>query len=217
MKKLIEGVARFQREVYPTHRTLFKDLASSQNPRWLFITCADSRIDPSLLTQTRPGELFICRNAGNIVPAYGHPGGITATIEYAVMALEVRHIVVCGHSDCGAMKGILCPDSVKDMPTVAQWLRFGDSARMMVEENYSHLVGEAQLRALTEQNVVAQIDNLRTHPAVSSRIRQKRLQIHGWFYDIGDGSMKEYLPQKEAFVELTPEKMEEIYSLVNGI
>lgn len=212
MKNLIEGITKFRKDVYPSHRTLFRDLSSSQKPPWLFITCADSRIDPSLLTQTRPGELFICRNAGNIVPAYGHPGGITATIEYAVMALEVRHIIVCGHSDCGAMKGILHPEAVKHMPTVASWLRFGDSARMMVEENFGHLIGDEQLRVLTEQNVISQIDNLRTHPSVNARLRQKRLGIHGWFYDIGDGSVKEYIPARHAFVELSTAKMEEIYS-----
>lgn len=212
MKKLVEGLAQFQQTVYPVHRALFEDLASSQSPRWLFITCADSRIDPTLLTQTQPGELFICRNAGNIVPAYGHPGGITATIEYAVMALNVRHIVVCGHSDCGAMKGILYPDAVKEMPTVAQWLRFGDAARMVVEHAHPELSGPEKLRAVTEQNVVAQINNLRTHPCVSSRLRLSQIDIHGWFYDIGTGSVSEYDAASDSFIELSVEKAEQLYA-----
>ncbi|MEZ5401518.1 MAG: carbonic anhydrase [Bryobacteraceae bacterium] len=211
MKKLIEGIEKFQTDVYPRKRSLFMDLAASQNPRWLFITCSDSRIDPSLLTQTHPGELFICRNAGNIVPAFGHPGGITATIEYAVMALDVRHIVVCGHSDCGAMKGVLYPDAVKHMPAVAEWLTFGASARMMVEENFAHLEGAEKLRVLTEQNVIAQIDNLRTHPSVGARMRQGRLDIHGWMYDIGTGGVCEYSRTRDEFIELKVDRADELY------
>jgi carbonic anhydrase len=113
MKALVDGVKKFQQTAFPAHQDLFSELASGQSPEWLFVTCADSRIDPCLITQTKPGELFLCRNAGNIVPPFGEAmGGVSATIEYAVMALGVRHIIVCGHSDCGAMKGVLHPDKV---------------------------------------------------------------------------------------------------------
>src|SRR3954454_22507395 len=116
MQRLIEGVSKFQREVFPSKRELFEQLSSSQKPDALFITCSDSRVVPELFTQAGPGDLFLCRNAGNMVPPYGEmAGGVSATIEYAVLALGVRHIVVCGHTDCGAMKGVLHPELVKDM------------------------------------------------------------------------------------------------------
>src|SRR5690348_10909847 len=129
MKRILQGVLRFQKDVFPRQKRQFEQLASSQAPEYLFITCSDSRVVPNLITQTEPGELFIIRNAGNIVPAYGEfQGGVSATIEYAVVALGVKHIVVCGHTDCGAMKGILYPENVREMRSVADWLRHGDAA-----------------------------------------------------------------------------------------
>ena len=125
MNKLLEGIQQFQSSVYPRYKGLFRQLASTQKPRALFIACADSRLMPEMLTQSGPGDLFICRNAGNIVPPYNdHAGGVTATIEYAVAVLRVPNIIICGHSDCGAMKGVLHPESVRGMPTVARWLRW---------------------------------------------------------------------------------------------
>jgi carbonic anhydrase len=190
MQKLLNGLHKFQREIFPRHQTLFEDLASGQSPEALLITCADSRIDPNLITQTQPGELFLCRNAGNMVPAFGErSGGVSATIEYAVLALGVEHVVVCGHSDCGAMRALLHPEIVQRMHTVASWLEYGHSARMVVEENYSHLEGKELLRAITEQNVIAQLNHLRTHPSVAARLQQGTLTLHGWYYDIPSGSV----------------------------
>ena len=168
MDKVISGLAKFQDEVYPEHRELFETLASGQSPETLFITCSDSRIDPCMLTQTKPGEIFIIRNAGNIVPAYGEMiGGVSATIEYAIMALKVKDIIICGHSDCGAMRALLNPQSVSHLPAVSAWLRQAESARFVVQENHSHLSGPELVTAMIEQNVLAQLDNLRTHPSVS--------------------------------------------------
>ncbi len=193
MEKVVSGLAKFQDAVFPENRDLFEGLASGQKPETLFITCSDSRIDPCLLTQTKPGDLFICRNAGNIVPAYGEViGGISATIEYAVLALGVKHIILCGHSDCGVMRALLNPQSVAQMPAVAGWLRFGESARFEVQENHSHLKGAELLTAMTEQNVLAQLDNLRTHPSVSARLAKGLFNLHGWTYDIGSGSVKTF-------------------------
>lgn len=203
VQALINGVGKFRRDVFPAHEDLFCELASTQSPRWLFVTCADSRIDPCLLTQTKPGELFLCRNAGNIIPAYGEAvGGVSATIEYAVMVLGVSHIIVCGHSDCGAMKGVLYPERVTHLKTVAAWLRYGDSARQVVEENYRHLAGDDLLRVVTEQNVIAQLDNLRTHPCVAARVRQGRLDLHGWYYDIPNGDVVSYNAAQNRFSAL---------------
>jgi carbonic anhydrase len=203
MKKIVDGLFTFQREVFPRRMTEFQRLASGQSPEVLFITCSDSRIVPDLLTQTNPGDLFICRNAGNIVPSHGDVnGGVSATIEYAVMALGVRDIVVCGHTDCGAMKAVLDPSLVGSMPNVASWLRHADAARQVVAENYKHLTGKELLEAAIQENVLAQIDNLKTHPSVAARLRRGDLKLHGWVYDIGRGAVSAWSAEQGRFVSL---------------
>lgn len=201
MDRLLAGVKAFQRDVYPQHRELFEDLAVSQAPRALFITCADSRVVPTMMTQTRPGELFLCRNAGNMVPPYGEVnGGVSATIEYAVAVLNVPHIIICGHSDCGAVKALLHPEKLESLPTVKSWLGYGERARRIVTENYSELKGEAMIRALTEENVVAQLENLRTHPSVAARVARGALSLHGWYYNIGRGAVDVFDAEQRRFV-----------------
>jgi carbonic anhydrase len=203
MERLIEGVARFQRDVFPQKQHLFQELADGQNPEALFITCADSHIIPSMITQCDPGDLFICRNAGNMVPPYGElHGGVSATIEYAVSALNVQHIIVCGHSDCGAMKGILHPEAVASMPTVKTWLSHGDVARHIVKENYPNLSGQDALRAVTEENVIAQIANLRTHPSVAARFARGTIGVHGWVYDFRTAHVSAWDPQSGRFIPI---------------
>src|SRR6204780_4413531 len=165
VEKLLGGISRFQKDVYPKHRDLFEKLALGQTPDALFITCADSRIDPCLLTQTKPGELFICRVIGNIVPPYPDAlGGVSATIEYAVGVLRVPAVIVCGHTDCGVMRGALNPEALGAFPNVTAWLRYAN-----VEQRETDPSAELLL-ALTERNVVAQMQNLRSHPAVAARL-----------------------------------------------
>jgi carbonic anhydrase len=204
MKRILDGLLRFQSEIFPQEREFFERLAAGQNPETLFLTCSDSRIVPDLMMQTRPGDLFICRNAGNIAPAYGDViGGVSATIEYAVLALHVRDIIVCGHSDCGAMKALLEPEQLSAMPNVAAWLRHAERARFVVLENYSHLAGRALLGALIEENVIAQLEHLRTHPSVASRLQKGVLALHGWVYDIETGMVTAYHPELRRFVPVT--------------
>ncbi|MBV8095048.1 MAG: carbonic anhydrase [Acetobacteraceae bacterium] len=189
---LIEGVIQFRRRVYPERQEQFRRLASGQRPHTLFITCADSRVVPEMITQTDPGQLFVCRNIGNIVPAYGEMmGGVSAIVEYACTALGVSHILVCGHSDCGAMKGLLNPDdpNLRRMPTVASWLRNAEAARGVVEVTRPDLEGAAKVQALVEQNVRLQMQHLRTHPAVAARLAEGSLSLHGWVYNIEDGTV----------------------------
>lgn len=191
MKKLIDGVLYFQREIYPQQRELYRTLASGQSPRWLLIACSDSRVVPSLLAQAGPGDLFICRNAGNIVPAHGNPaGGVSATIEYAVQVLKVKHIIVCGHSDCGAMKAVLHPETVADLPAVADWISHAQRAAAVVREGANGTPESDLLDALTDENVLAQLDNLRTLPCVAAKLKSRALAIHGWVYDIGAGEFR---------------------------
>jgi carbonic anhydrase len=203
MKRIIDGLTKFQTEVYPGQRQLFERMAREQHPETLFLTCSDSRIVPDLITQTRPGELFICRNAGNIAPSFGEViGGVSASIEYAVVALQVKDIIVCGHSNCGAILGLLHPEKLVDMPAVAAWLRYAERARVVVRENYPELEGDALVNALIQENVVAQLENLRTHPSVAARLRKGLLHLHGWVYDIETGLVTAWQPHLQRFIPI---------------
>jgi carbonic anhydrase len=191
--RLIDGVRQFREQVFPDRRQQFKRLADGQNPNTLFITCADSRIVPELFTQTEPGELFVCRNIGNVVPAYGEMlGGVSAVVEYACVALGVSDIIVCGHSDCGAMKALLDPDSaqLRGMPTVRSWLRNAEAARSVVAATQPELEGAERVQALVLQNVRTQIGHLRTHPSVAARLATGRIALHGWVYQIETGDVQ---------------------------
>src|ERR1700688_4089192 len=172
VERILRGLKRFQKNVYPKHRELFHKLALGQRPEALFITCADSRIDPCMLTQTKPGELFICRVIGNIVPRYPKTiGGVSATIEYAVGVLGGADGVVWGHTDCGVMKGVLNPKALKPLGNVTAWLQHAQPARRAVRRSKEKLTDAQFQIALTERNVVEQLKNLRTHPVVAERLR----------------------------------------------
>jgi len=203
MQKLIQGLHEFQANIFSSQRELFERLARGQNPETLFITCSDSRINPNLITQTEPGELFILRNAGNIIPPYGAAnGGEGATVEYAVSALGVKDIILCGHSHCGAMGGLLEPDGLTELPMVRSWLSHAETTRRIVRENYGHLSGPALLTATVEENVLVQLENLRTHPTVASALVGGRLNLHGWVYKIETGEVFAYDPQEGQFEPL---------------
>ena len=203
MEKLVEGFKKFQAEVFGAKRELFSRLSEGQTPRALFITCSDSRIDPTLLTQTEPGELFILRNAGNIVSSYGETmGGSTATIEYAIAVLGVKHVIVCGHTDCGVMRALLHPESVEDLPAVKSWMVQAETTRRIVRENYADLKGDDLLVTTIQENVRIQLDHLKTHPAVAVRLRRRTLTLHGWVYSIRTGDIWAYDEDKDAFVSL---------------
>jgi carbonic anhydrase len=204
MHKLINGIHHFQANIFSSQRELFERLADGQNPDALFITCSDSRINPNLITQTDPGDLFILRNAGNIIPPYGAAnGGEGATIEFAVAALGIRDIIVCGHSGCGAMKALLHPEALREMPAVATWLGHAESTRRIMKDKYRHLDDGALLTATTEENVLVQIENLRTHPAVAVGLARGQLKLHGWVYKIDTGQVFAYDPERGQFVPIT--------------
>lgn len=193
MQKLIQGIHQFQNENFRPLQGLFEQLSKGQSPETLFITCSDSRIDPNLLTRSQPGDLFILRNAGNIVPPHGAAnGGEAATIEFAVAALGVKDIIICGHSHCGAMHGLLQPDKLSSLPAVASWLAHAETTRRIVRENYGHLDGDRLVTATVEENVLVQLENLRTLPAVASRLVRGDLHLHGWVYKIETGEVFAY-------------------------
>lgn len=207
MQKLIQGIHQFQCEAFRPLQGLFAQLAHGQNPETLFITCSDSRIDPNLLTQSYPGDLFILRNAGNIVPPHGAAtGGEGATIEFAVAGLGVKDIIVCGHSHCGAIKGLLDPILVEKLPTVRAWLGHAETTRRIMMENYTHLTGDRLLTAAVEENVLVQLENLRTLPTVAARLVKGDLHLHGWVYKIETGEVFAYDPESGQFVPLAEYK-----------
>jgi carbonic anhydrase len=196
MNKLVQGLHHFQQHVFRPQREFFETLAAGQRPEVLFIACSDSRINPNLITQTDPGELFIVRNAGNIVPPHSHdPGGEAATIEYAIDALGVSDVIVCGHSQCGAMKALIQPELVAEMPIVATWLENAEATRRIMHSNYKHLSGDDLLEVVVAENVLVQIEHLRTQPAVAAALARGALRLHAWVYTIESGEVFAYDPE----------------------
>lgn len=193
MQRLIQGIHQFRQSSFRSLHDLFEQLAKGQHPDTLFITCSDSRIDPNLLTKSRPGDLFILRNAGNIIPPHGAGGGgEAATVEFATALLRIKDLVICGHYHCGAMKALLQPEMVAALPDVTAWLRHAETTRRIVRENYGHLNGEPLEAATVEENVLVQLENLQTLPAVASRLRRGDLHLHGWVYRIETGEVSAY-------------------------
>ncbi len=205
MKKLIKGVRRFQRDYVPSHQTLMDELSKGQHPRVLFISCSDSRVDPGIITQADIGDLFVIRNAGNIVPPYeATNGGEGATIEYAMEALDIRQIIICGHSHCGAMKGLLQLGELEEkMPLVYSWLRHTEATRKLVIDNYAHLDKEEMMETLVAENVLTQIENLRTYPVIRSKLYRGELSIHAWIYNIETAEVFAYDNDQHGFVAPT--------------
>jgi len=197
-ERLREGVHRFRTEIYPKHREEYARAESEpQRPHTLFISCADSRIEPERITQTRHGELFVTRNIGNLVPSYGEMlGGVSAVLEYAVSALKVQQVVICGHTDCGAMKAMLAPEQTEKLPTVRRWLRNAEAALSVARE----LEGPDDLLSrLTRQNVLMQMAHARTHPSVAGALARGELFISGWVYEIGSGNVLIYNEETHEF------------------
>jgi len=192
LARIAQGVAKFQSDIYPAQREMFERLKRRQDPLAMFLTCADSRVNPNLVTQTDPGEIFIERNPGNIIPPYVEfVGGVTAGVEYAMLVLKVPVIVVCGHTDCGVMNALLHPENVESMPGVQTWMSHAFGARNRMLQECGDAPEDEKMRRLTEFNVLSQIENLKGHPSVRRRMDQGEIEIRGWVYDIGDGSVWE--------------------------
>jgi carbonic anhydrase len=206
VQKLVDGIHHFQRDIFSQKQRFFEKLAAGQQPLALFITCSDSRINPNLLTQTEPGELFIMRTAGNIVPAYGAVlGGEAGTIEYAVSALKIKDIIICGHSHCGAMNGLLHPEQLDGMPAVRALLSHAEATARILKENYSHISEDTpRLTAAVEENVLVQLENLCTHPSVAAALGRGALKLHGWVYKFETGQVFGYDAPQGQFLPVEP-------------
>lgn len=196
MSKLLEGHARFRQNVFPGRREHFRLLAEIQQPDVLFLTCSDSRIVPDMILQSEPGDLFICRNAGNVVPPYSIVAaglsneGVSATIEYAVKVLGVGHIIVCGHSDCGACRAVFEQRDVSQLPVTSRWLKYVEAARPQMRAAAEDADELTQLKEFICANVRQQLENLHTHPEVQQGVEAGTLQVHGWFYEIRTGEIE---------------------------
>ena len=202
MQKIVNGYLQFKESGFKERKDLFAKLSNSQSPEVLFITCSDSRIDPNLITQTEPGDLFVIRNAGNIVPPHTvESDGIVASVEFAVVGLGVKHIVICGHSNCGAMKGALNTSGLSDLPKVRGWLNYCSEAVTIVQSRDRNLKSD-ELNSVTQENVLLQIKRLEQYPEISKRLASGKIEIHGWVYGIGEGVIRYFNQEKQTFVEL---------------
>lgn len=203
MKRLLEGHKRFLTEVFPQRKQDFHLLAESQAPEYLFITCSDSRVLPDLICGTGPGDLFIARNAGNVVPITTHDvDGVTATIEYAVEVLKVKHAIICGHSDCGAMKAAVNRQALERLPKAKRWLQHVEAAFNHRQPLNAADGDSAELASLIRGNVVAQLANLKAQPSVAWAMQQGQLAVHGWYYDILTGCIEAYDEKRRRFSPL---------------
>lgn len=201
MEKLIQGIHRFRSDVFDPNRDFFRKLVDGQRPQALFITCSDSRLVPDLICQADPGDLFVLRNAGNIVPPYAPatPAGEAATIEYAIRGLGIRDVIVCGHTRCGAMQAVADPDATAAMPRVRAWLEHAQATAEIVCTCYHHLSGEARQKVLTQENVLVQLEHLRTHPAAADALAAGDLKLHAWVYKMETGEVFAYDPATGQF------------------
>jgi len=203
MQKLVKGIHSFQRGFFATHRQLFQRLATEgQNPETLFITCSDSRVVPNLITGAPPGDLFIVRNVGNVVPSLALPGGTSAAIEYATEVLGVKDIIVCGHTQCGAIDAVLTPEKMANLPSVRRWLAETSKVKDVVESRYAELTPEQRAIVAVEENVLAQLEHLREYPCVASRLEAGTLQVNGWVFEIATGEVYDFDPEAMEFVPL---------------
>lgn len=203
MQKLVEGLQKFASNVYPKQRDLFAKLAKGQSPEVLFITCSDSRVGPQHITQTDPGDIFVIRNAGNIVPPYGtHTSGEAATIDYALTALNIEHIVICGHTGCGAMTALLDVEKIPHASPVRRWLDNAEGTRRLMLDAYADVEGPDRLKACIQENVLVQVEHLRTHPSVQSALARGSLSIYAWVYDIEHGRILQYDPEAQKYLPL---------------
>ncbi len=198
---IIEGAIKFMHSGFSEHKELFKNLSKSQNPHTLFIGCSDSRVVPSLITSTLPGELFVVRNIANIVPKYRLKDeylASTSAIVYAIMSLEVENIVICGHSDCNGCAAIYDDKKLQNMPSVARWLEQLNEVKSEILNSNSSVDERGWL---TERLCVLQsMENIRTYPQVNEREKNGLLRIYGWHYIIQTGEVYSY--ENEKFILL---------------
>lgn len=215
MEKLVKGIHKFQSHIFRERHELFERLKSGQNPQALIISCSDSRVMPDLITQAEPGDLFVLRNAGNLIPPHGASidGGEAATIEFAIKGLKIRDIIVCGHTLCGAMHALIRPETLSDMPRMKSWLNYAEATREIIKGSYRNLSPDSLWKATVEENVLVQLENLRTHPAVLAALARGEVKLHGWVYKLETGQVFAYDQELGQFTPLTGASSPAIFTL----
>jgi len=210
MDRLYKGIWNFQQSYFRKEGDFFRRLSCRQSPEVLFITCADSRVDPNLVTQSRPGELFIIRNVGNIIPPYDaikDKNSVAAAIEYAVLQLKISDIIICGHTNCGAMEALYAEErEIASMPHLRDWLHLAEPVKDIILKHYSNTTDEIRQRVTEEENVIYQLHNIQTYPFVRKALDNGSLHLHGWYYNIGTGSIYFYNSSEDVFEILNLKK-----------
>lgn len=203
MERLYKGIQKFQQTHFKKEEDYFKHLSKGQSPDVLFFTCSDSRVDPNLITQSKPGELFIVKNVGNIVPPCLPMRKKTCTaaaIEFAILKLKITDIVVCGHSDCAALKALYLDEKDFDeMPNLKDWVETASNVRELVLRNNHDPSYKARIEMTEKEYIIQQLDNLRTYPLITEALKEERLTLHGWYYEIGTGTIYAYNNKSRAF------------------
>jgi carbonic anhydrase len=199
MKKLVKGILEFRQKLLPQYRENFAHLALGQSPDTLFIACSDSRVVPNLFASTNPGDLFVIRNVGNLIPTFNSPSsnGEAAAIEFALTNLPIENIIVCGHSECAAMKAVALGVDQSDEPHLKAWL---SHCRCSLSPSEKETVSLSPHNILSQKNVLEQMEHLKTYPLVQEKIKNNSLQIHGWYFDIATGDVYAY---EEEFKQFT--------------
>lgn len=203
MKKLIEGIIEFRKNLTEESRNLFATLALGQKPDTLFIACCDSRVVPNLFASTNPGDLFVLRNIGNLVPpaaSLTHDNSASAALEFSMHSLEVSDIIVCGHSECGAMEALLKGIDTLSCPHLESWLAYGQEALNKVRRGNVLDPSMAKVNQISQMNVLQQMEHIRTYPFVQERLKNRTVRIHGWWFDIAHADVYCYKPNLNKFV-----------------
>lgn len=209
LKRFIAGFKRFQRNYFCSDHNLFELLREGQAPRALVIACSDSRVDPALLTDCNPGDIFVIRNVANLVPPYGPDNnyhGVSAAIEYAVTCLEVEHIIILGHCHCGGISSLMqSPGAEGKGEFIGNWMAIADKARMRVLHDLPGASVEVQERACEQAAILISLENLLSFPWIAERVDQQKLTLHGWYFDLENGALSGYDVEAEAFIPLVRE------------
>ena len=205
---LIEGFQRFRERHFAEDSVQFQNLVQfGQTPKALVVACCDSRVDPALVLDCAPGDLFVVRNVANLVPPaenQGHYHGTSAALEFGVKDLAVRHIIVLGHAQCGGIHALLEGSVDKEESFIAEWMGIADAAREQVEREHANASSEVRHRACEQQAILVSLDNLRTFSWVRERVEQGKLTLHGWYFDIERGELLGYDATTGKFEPLQP-------------
>jgi carbonic anhydrase len=199
---LLEQTQTLRADFFEKEKELIARLArEGQRPKTMLIGCSDSRVVPELLYGARPGDLFVLRNIANIVPPFGTAHeSVGAALEYAVNHLKIAHLVICGHTDCGGLKALDGHVDVLAEPALAQWIKFAREAQTRVDR---HGIEPARRhRAIVEQNIVLQIEHAAGYPAVFKALKENRLELHGWLYDMHGPRVHAYNSETKQFESL---------------